>query len=187
MDFLDAYSYGYDQVSVNPVRFVNYDDTDFRLFQNKMRDPSTANLQTWVSSGAPKVQNPYADRGPVQRNEMQYTRTNLEDVIDPYGASVRGKDQVLDQISVPSRGLEEIRDLERDLARMKRAREESSACRKCGGEPKSDVNYLLILLVIMTAICLFQHTSAYTMNTTLLDILKNQRDRVQRVTPSSSK
>jgi hypothetical protein len=173
MDFLDAYSYGYDQVTVNPLRSVNYDASEYKLFQKKSQDMHAGG---WLSSAQPAHKNPYADRGFEQRREMQRVRTNLEDAIDPLGVRSQ-KNQVADQIGIPSRGAEDIIALERELAAAKT----SKPC-KCGCAEKDsyqlNINHLLLIIVIsMTAICLFQHSNSHAMTTTLLDMIKQHRRR----------
>jgi hypothetical protein len=171
MDFLDAYSYGYDQVTVNPLRSVNYDASEYKLFQKKSQETRGG---SWLASPQESHANPYADRGFEQRREMQQVRTNLEDIIDPMGVRSR-KPQVADQIGMPSRGAEDIRALEQELARLKVKR--PCECRKKDSE--LPINYLLLIIVIaMTAICLFQHSNSHTMTNTLLDMIKQHRGQL---------
>ena len=205
MDFIDSYSYGYDQVNINPLRSVTYADTDYKLFQNKSRDSNTKALQSWVVA-AQKNQpskNPYDDMGDDHRKRMEYVRDNLEDIIDPYSGVRLCRNKVADRVSVPSRGESEIHDLERELAQMRAAQYESRlavqskcdkmdfcpSCRmtqKCsshidsselgrGKDSREDVNYLLVMfVVILSAMCLVQYFNTQNMNTTLLSMIQNQ-------------
>jgi hypothetical protein len=176
MDFLDAYSYGYDQVTVNPLRSVNYDDSEYKLFQKKSQDTRAGG---WLSSAQPEHKNPYADRGFDQRREMQRVRTNLEDVVDPLGARPQ-KNQIADQIGIPSRGAEDIMALERELASAKLNRPCTCGCAKKDSD-QFNISYLLLVIVIaMTAICLFQHSNSYAMTNTLLDMIKQHRGARRR-------
>ena len=192
MDFLDSYSYGYDQVTVDPLRFVNYSDSDFKLHQNSMRDPVTKTIQAWEVQNSRKNDNPYADRGWEQRKLMNYVRGNLENIARPYD-NAPCKDQVADRILVQN---DDTSDLERELAHMRHNRvveaktprsEYCPDCRmthKCPShspspgeqvrEALTGDNILLILVVVLAAFCLIQYINTQNMNETLLGMIRNQ-------------
>lgn len=203
MDFLDSYSYGYDQVSVNPMRFVNYDDSEFKLRQNKLRDQGSQGRASEgtrrmlegvgrTSKGVLTSSNPYADRGLEQRNRMNYIRTNLEDLIRTTDARPC-KNLVADTIES-----NDDTELAREIAHL-RATQPLGYLKQgrdtWGGSGENlearlvHAEYLLwILVVVMAAVCVFQYMNTQTMNTTLLDMLKNQQMRplwIERVARSS--
>lgn len=184
MDFLGSYSYGYDQVSVEPAHSADYDDSEFRLAQNRARDLSTKTLQEWTSASQKNVQrNPYADRGIDQRDRMNYVINNLEDIARP-----------------PDVSPYHDRDPDRVLACRQEPRSAGSepnagvcqSCRSSRHQPSNDstqTTYLLLIIVIvMSVLCMYQHSNTYSMNSALIDMIRNQPTPPAwlRLTPSES-
>jgi hypothetical protein len=190
MDFLDSYSYGYDQVNMNPVRYVNYDDSEFTLTRNNMRDPATKKLHEKA-----RVQSDYAEfrkntpfyssEGMKKRYERRQIKDNIEDILRPYSRTIHKPDDVLDHIAIKGN---DIRQLEASLAYKPsckdcRIKKKCSNCSKCKPlkstliEPGSETNLLLlVLVVILTAFCVIQYINTQTINATLLGMIDKQQN-----------
>jgi hypothetical protein len=187
MDFLDSYSYGYDQVNVNPVRYVNYDDSEFTLARNNLRDPTTKKLheKVRIQSDYDEYQKNtpfYSSAGMQKRYEKRQIKENIEDILRPYSRSMARPAQVKDRIMVEGN---DIRQLKEELS-------SKSACKNCRirkkcktcSEPKSawieadsETNLLLlVLVVILTAFCVVQYVNTQTINATLMGMINEQQN-----------
>jgi hypothetical protein len=187
MDFLDSYSYGYDQVNVNPVRYVNYDDSEFTLARNNLRDPTTKKLhaEARIQSDYDEYQRNtpfYSNAGMQKRYEKQKIKENIEDILRPYSRSMARPDQVKDRIAVEGN----------DIHQLKEELSSKPACKKCRirkrcetcSEPKnswaeagSETNLLLlVLVVILTAFCVVQYVNTQAINSTLMGMINKQKN-----------
>jgi hypothetical protein len=190
MDFID--SYGYDQVNVDPVRHVNYDDSEFSLFRSKQKDPSTRKMHE-MEAQKKKYQEylknppPYSKRGMEKYNERRKIKENIEDILRPYSRDMCKKDNVRDHIAIKGNNLSE---LEENLARI-HADNANADCKDCRMTKKckecskskmwfgetSDTNlFLLVLVVVLTAFCVIQYVNTQTINATLMGMINGQKN-----------
>ena len=187
MDFLDSYSYGYDQVNVNPVRYVNYDDSEFTLARNNLRDPVTKNLheRARVQSDYNEYQKNtpfYSSDGMKKRYERRQIKENIEDILRPYSRSMAGPDHVKDRIAIKGNDLHQLEEALSSKPTCKNCRIKKK-CDKCS-EPKSawieagsETNLLLlVLVVVLTAFCVVQYVNTQAINATLLGMINKQQN-----------
>lgn len=184
MDFLDAYSYGYDQVSVTPVRHVSYDDSEFTLFKNSTQDQETKKLRSMAQEKQAYSEymsnpSPYSDLGMQRHHERRQIKENIEDMLRPYSRNKCIKNNVRDQVQIEGNDIKELEQL------IKYSRKSCSDCRmtkkcnKCSpnnwiGETSETNMFLLVLVVILAAFCVIQYVNAQTVNATLLSMINRQ-------------
>jgi len=193
MDFIDSYSYGYDQVNVNPVRHVNYDNTEFTLLRNNLRDPLTKNMHR-IASERKKYEdfrsNPpaYSMLGMQQHHERRKIKENIEDILRPYSRNTC-KDDVKDRIAVQNNDLRELENIIKSQKECCKDCRLAKECDKCThaaahkaahshqnwfGETSETNMFLFILVVILAAFCVIQYVNTQTINATLLGMINRQ-------------
>jgi hypothetical protein len=192
MDSSDFYSYGYDQVSVSPVRHVNYDDSEFNLAQNNLRDPYTKNLHEKY-----RIRNDYndyhknvpfySDAGIQKRYERQQIKENIEDILNPYSRNPHVHDNVKDIIAVAGNDIKQLEELSyREKCKECRIKKKCDTCSRSKHgwmEEGFETNMILILMVvILSAFCIIQYINTQYINSTLLGMINIQRN----ITPNSS-
>lgn len=191
MDFLDAYSYGYDQVSVTPVRHVSYDDSAFTLYKNSTQDPVT---KTLVSMAHEKqayhdyMSNPppYSNMGMQRHYDRRQIKENIEDILRPYSRNMCLKDNVRDQIQIKGNDIKELEQKLKESPKSElcsdcRMTKKCEKCEKCEtpsnywfGDTTETNLFLLVLVVILSAFCVIQYVNTQNINTTLLGMINRQ-------------
>lgn len=193
MDFIDAYSYGYDQVNVNPVRHMEYDDSEFMMFKTSQRDPMTNAMhahERYKEAYRNSLSNPspYSNRGIDQYNERKRIEENIEDILRPYSRNMYKVDNVKDRIKVKGNDVPELEYLLNEMEKKEHLCKECRMTKKCDScqlhsehennkwfSSTNDTNlFLILLVVILTAFCVIQYVNTQTINATLLGMIKNQ-------------
>ena len=183
MDFVDAYSYGYDQVNVNPVRSVNYDDTEFTLLRNNLRDPITQKMHA-IAGERKKYDDYMADPpsysllGMQRHHERRKIKENIEDILRPY-SKTNCHDNVPDQIAVKGNDIKQLQEILKSQKEHCKECRMTKVCEKCSrqsskgwfGETSETNLFLIILVVILAAFCIIQYVNAQTINATLLGMI----------------
>jgi hypothetical protein len=185
MNFLD--SYGYDQISVDPVRCVDYEDSEFTLARNNMRDPITKKLheQARMKRDYYEYKNNtpfYTNDNMKKRYERRQIKENIEDILRPYSRSTTGNDYVQEQRSNENNNAHRLEEAFGSRSACKNCRIKKK-CGKCSEnksswvEANADTNlYLIILVVILSVFCVTQYVNTQAINATLMGMINKQQN-----------
>jgi hypothetical protein len=159
MDFLD--SIGYDQINVNPVQFMNYDDSEYKIRQMDKRTPASKKIHEKARekqqySDYLKTPPPYSSLGMQRHKEKRNFKNDLEDIMRPYSRQLRSVNKL-------------------DSMTGTRDSEFTKKCQKCEEDAPEKNMFLIILIMVLMAFCVMQYVDAQNVNSVLLNIIKQQR------------
>lgn len=158
MEFSDPYSYGYDQITVNPVRYVDYNDSESILQKNKNNfDLVSHNIQLEELErqnyyNYMKNPPPFSERGVHTRLKNRNYVENIEEHLRP--------------------------ETKKECKNKLDGFENKEKCSDCSENSNlfdlnSDMNmFLLVLVIVLATFCITQYMNTQYMNATLLGMLR---------------